>query len=78
MNYISEHTANLKALVLTSLGASGGIVGAVTVWQEQLEYSIRITAGLCGICASLFAIYVGVRNIRNRTDGKPKRKKTNQ
>jgi hypothetical protein len=51
-----EHS-HLYSLVNGAIGTIGSLLGVISTFQEQLEFSVRITGGLIGIAIGLVTLY---------------------
>jgi hypothetical protein len=51
-----EHSP-LYSLVNGAIGAIASLLGFISTFQEQFEFSVRITGGLIGIAIGLVTLY---------------------
>ena len=51
-----EHSHHYN-LVNGAIGTVGSLLGVISTFQEQLEFSVRITGGLIGIAIGLVTLY---------------------
>jgi hypothetical protein len=51
-----EHS-HLYSLVNGAIGTIGSLLGVISTFQEQFEFSVRITGGLIGIAIGLVTLY---------------------
>jgi hypothetical protein len=51
-----EHS-HLYNLVNGAIGAIASLLGVISTFQEQFEFSVRITGGLIGIAIGLVTLY---------------------